>query len=126
MTCNNAESRIGTLVPRVPASLMLIAGFIVLLAATVCGGGSTSANGGGNGQVPASVSGTIKAGTGPRAIAVDSSTNKIYVADFGTIPTGAPCSPSGADVETIDGATQSTTSAGFAGSPQNPYAVALN
>lgn len=120
MRCNNAESRIGTLVPRVRASLMLIAGLIVLLVATGCGG-SASANGGGGGPVPASVSGTIKAGTGPRAITVDSSTNKIYVADFGTIPT-----PSGADIETIDGATQSTTSTGFAGRPQNPYAVALN
>jgi len=107
-------------------AVAFVAGLLALLVAAGCGGGSTSANGGGNGQVAASVSGTIKAGTGPRAIAVDSGTNKIYVADFGTIPTGAPCSPSGADVETIDGATQSTTSTGIGGRPQNPYAAALN
>jgi len=107
-----------TTMTRVP----LIAGLLALVVTTGCGGGSTS----GGGPVAASVRGTIKVGTGPRAIAVDSSTNKIYVADFGTMPTGVPCSPSGADVETIDGATQSTTSTGFGAPPQNPYAAALN
>jgi YVTN family beta-propeller protein len=125
MMRNNAELLIAPSVPH-PASLTLFAAFIALLVAAGCGGGSTSTNGGGNGSVAASVSGTIKVGTAPIAVAVDSTNNKIYVADYGTTPTGVPCSPSGADVETIDGATQSTTSVGFVGDPQNPYAAALN
>ncbi|SPE44743.1 exported hypothetical protein [Candidatus Sulfotelmatobacter sp. SbA7] len=113
MRRNNAELLSATSVPRMQASLMLIVGFIVLLAAAGCGGGSTSANGGGGGPTPASVSGTIAVGTAPSAVVVDSTNNIIYVTDFGTIPTGIPCSHSGADVEAIDGATQSTTSVGF-------------
>ncbi len=109
------------------AGVGLVSGLLALLVATGCGGGSASANGGGNGSVAASVSGTIEVGTAPIAIAVDSTANKIYVTDFGAIPTGVPCSPSGADVEAIDGATQSTTSVGFASGEQaNPTAAALN
>jgi YVTN family beta-propeller protein len=92
----------------------LLAGLLALLASTGCGG-STSANGGGGAS--ATISGTIAVGTGPSAIALDSTTNKIYVTDFGTIPTGIPCSMSGAAVEAIDGATQAKTSVGF--SPLN-------
>jgi YVTN family beta-propeller protein len=100
---------------------------LALLVANGCGG-STSANGGGGGRVPASVSGTIKVGTAPSAIAVDSTTNKIYVTDFGTTPTGTQgCSPSGADIQAIDGATQSTTSVGaFDSVYMNPVAAALS
>ena len=126
MTPNKGNLLRATSVPRMPASLMLIAGFIALLVAAGCGGGSTSANGGG-GRAPASVSGTIAVGTAPSAIVVDSTNNKIYVTDFGTIPTGIPCSRSGADVEAIDGTTQSTTSVGFYPPVQvNATAAALN
>ena len=92
----------------------LIAWLLAFLVSAGCGGGSTNTSGGGGGP---SVSATIAVGTGPSAIAVDSTTNKIYVTDFGTIPTGIPCSMSGADVEAIDGATQAKTSVGF--SPLN-------
>jgi len=94
-------------------AVAFVAGLLALLVAAGCGDGSTSANGDGNGQVAASVSGTIAVGTRPIAIAVDSTANKIYVTDSGTPPTGVPCSQSGADVEAIDGATQSTTSVDF-------------
>ena len=112
MRRNDAESGIATLVPRVPACFMLFAGFIVLLLTTGCGG-STSANGGGDASVAASVRGTVAVGTAPSAIVADSNTNEIYVVDFGAIPTGIPCSASGADVEVIDGTTQSVTPVGF-------------
>jgi YVTN family beta-propeller protein len=85
------------------------------------------------GPVAATVSGTIAVGTAPIAIAVDSTDNKIYVADFGTRPqeTGTYhlCSPSGADVTAIDGATASTTSfATFGDGPEqsNPIAITLD
>lgn len=90
-------------------SLVFLAGWFALLVLAGCGG-STNTNGG---PVSASVSGTIGVGTAPSAIAVDSTTNKIYVTDFGTIPTGIPCSQSGADIEVIDGGTQAKTSVGF-------------
>jgi YVTN family beta-propeller protein len=96
-----------------------------LLVSAGCGGGSTNTSGGRD----ASVSGTIAVGTGPSAIVVDSTTNKIYVTDFGTIPTGIPCSASGADLEAIDGATQSKTSVGFSSFPidqVNATGMALN
>jgi len=62
---------------------------------------------------------------------VDSTSNKIYVTDFGTQPTfdGSGCSFSGADVTAIDGATQTTSSVGFwfsGSTPMNPVATALN
>jgi YVTN family beta-propeller protein len=101
-----------------------IAVLLALLASAGCGG-STSANGGGG--TSATIRGTIAVGTGPSAIAVDSTTNKIYVTDFGTIPTGIPCSMSGADVEAIDGATQAKTSVGFSRLNQvNAIHAALN
>ena len=113
---------------------VLIAGFFSLLVTAGCGGGNTVNNvgsaGGGGGPVPASLSGTIKAGTAPNAIAVDSTTNKIYVTDFGTAPTtrsGGGCSPSSADVRAIDGATQQQTIASVGSVlPVKPYAAALN
>lgn len=98
-----------------------------------CGGGNTSTatnngnGGGGGGPVPTSVNSTIAVGTAPSAIAVDSTANKIYVADSGTQPpAGAPfCPPTGADVTVIDGATASPTAVPLAGAV-NPIAIALN
>jgi len=95
-----------------------------LIVAAGCGG-----NSGGRRPVAASVSGTIRVGTAPSAIAVDSTTDKIYVTDFGTQPTfdGSGCSASGADVRAIDGATQqSIASVGLWLAPQNPFAMTLN
>lgn len=82
------------------------------------------------GSVPAMVIGTVAVGTAPSAIAVDSSSNKVYVADFGTQPGFGPqaCSPTGADVTVIDGATESTTAVPVS-SPfkqLNPVGIALN
>jgi len=104
----------------------------VLLVALGCGGRSTNTNGtGGTGPVTASVSGTIAVGTAPSAIALDSTSNKIYVADFGTQPTpsGLSCSPTGADVAVIDGTTESpTATVAFPSAlgALNPVAIALN
>ena len=108
-------------------SVALIAGLLALLVLAGCGSGSTSSNRSGGGPVAASIAGTIAVGTAPSAIVVDSAANKIYVTDFGTRPTGIPCSQSGADLEVIDGGTQSTTSVGFSpASPATPTAAALN
>lgn len=87
------------------------------------------------GPAAATVSGTIKVGTAPSAIAVNSATNKVYVA-VGTEPSNPylPCyrNPTGAAVTLIDGATDSPTAAltlptalgGF--SVVNPIAITLN
>lgn len=100
-----------------------VLGLLSLVVMAACGNGG----GGGTGSVAASVSATIKVGTAPNAVAVDSSSNKIYVTDFGSRPAGTRCSQSGADLETIDGVTQSTSSGGFGSPfPANPYSVALN
>lgn len=113
--------------------LALIAGLLALLTCSGCGGGSTSTDGGGGEKEPvaATVSGTIKVGTAPSAIALDSTNNKIYVTDFGAPqPTGIHfvCSPSGADIAVIDGATQTTNSLGLSGggTAVNPFGVTLN
>jgi len=106
-------------------SFVFLVGLLALVFLAGCGRGSTTTSGGRG----ASVSATIKVGTAPSAIAVDSTTNKIYVTDFGTIPTGIPCSASGADLEAIDGATQSKTSVGFSSFPidqVNATGMALN
>jgi YVTN family beta-propeller protein len=106
-------------------------GLLVLLFSLGCGGASTvntNGNGGGGRPVAAAVSGTIAVGTAPSGITVDSTHNKIYVADSGNPPTGTqPCS-TGADVMVIDGATESTAAAGFpVPLPNyNPIAVAYN
>ena len=124
MRHNSGESRIASSVLQVSACLMLFAASGALLIANGCGG-SASTNGGGGGS--ATIRGTIAVGTAPSAIAVDSTTNTIYVVDFGTVPTGIPCSPSGADVEVIDGATQSKTSVDFYPPVQvNATGAALN
>lgn len=82
------------------------------------------------GPAAATVSGTIKVGTAPSAIAVNSATNKIYVA-VGTEPSGPlPCyvNSTGA-VTVIDGATEFPTAALTLPSSLdvvNPIAIALN
>lgn len=120
----------GTLKRSVTKSFSLPAALIGILAAVGCGGSTsttTSHGGGGGGPVAASVRGTIEVGTAPGAIAVDSTNNKIYVADFGTQPTpgSLPCSSTGADVTMIDGTTGTPTTISFAGAV-NPIAIALN
>ena len=77
----------------------------------------------------ATVSGTIKVGTAPSAIAVDSGNNKIVVTDFGgpekAFGTHFPCLPTGADVTVIDGATETMTVSSFF-PPENPSAVVID
>ena len=78
-----------------------------------CGGGSTSAlnnngsGGGGGGPVPASVSGTIAVGAFPVGMAVDPTSNKVYVVNS---PLASFCKNLGAVpgvVTLIDGTTGS-------------------
>ena len=64
----------------------------------------------------ASINTTINAGNGPRAIAVNPVTGKIYVANQGTAGTAST-------VTVIDGATNSTT---FVGAGNRAYCVAVN
>jgi YVTN family beta-propeller protein len=109
------------------ASLLWI--LLALVIAVGCGGSTstTTSNGGGaGGPVAASVRSTINVGTAPSAIAADSTANKIYVADFGTQPAVSgtqSCSPTGADITVIDGATGTPSASAFGG---NPIAIALN
>lgn len=96
---------------------------VAIVICVACGGGPSAINsgnggsggggGGGQGPVAASVSGTIPVGTTPVGITVDSTNNKVYVADHGSGPPASPPCSTGADVMVIDGATQSTTAAGF-------------
>jgi YVTN family beta-propeller protein len=109
-------------------------GLVAISILAECGGSlsavNSQSNGGGRGgPVAANVTGTISVGITPRAVAVDSTNNKIYVADFGTPqPAGihGVCTQSGADVRAIDGATQATTSVGFLWPSLNPYAAAMD
>jgi YVTN family beta-propeller protein len=110
---------------------VLVVAVLAFLTSEGCGGGSIQTQKQNRGPVAASISGAIKVGTAPSAIAVDSTSNKIYVTDFGSEPTfdGSGCSASGGDVTAIDGATQTTSSVGFpfsGSSPMNPVATALN
>lgn len=134
MRSKNRLSHVGTSVATVMKGFALLTGLLTLLVSAGCGAGSTSTSrkgGGVGGAAAASISGTIAVGTRPSAIAVDSTTNKIYVADFGVTPQtegvigNQHCTQSGADVTTIDGATQSTTSVGFWFN-STPSATALN
>lgn len=108
-----------------------VVGLLVFLVSAGCGGGgSTSTNtGGGGGPVSASVSGTIAVGTTPIAIAVDSTANKIVVADAGSpetaLHTNQWCRGTGADVTVVDGATTTKTAVSF-NFPENPYAVVID
>jgi DNA-binding beta-propeller fold protein YncE len=110
---------------------VLLGALLALLASGGCGGGSTNANGGGGGPVAAEVSGTIAVGTTPNAIAVDSTTNKIYVADFGEEDNNGICQTCYCPVvngtlTVIDGATQSPTTTGFSYAYSNPLDLAVN
>jgi YVTN family beta-propeller protein len=83
------------------------------------------------GPVPAMVSGTVAVGTAPDAIAVDSTTNKIYVADFGEEDNNGICSTCyrpvvNGTLTAIDGATQSPTIIGFSYAYSNPLDLAVN
>jgi YVTN family beta-propeller protein len=115
----------------VPAKIsVLVVALLALLASGGCGGGSTNANGGGGGSVAAKVTGTIAVGTAPNAIAVDSTTNKIYVADFGKEDNNGICQTCYCPVvngtlTVIDGATQSPTTTGFSYTYSNPLDLAV-
>lgn len=125
MRSRNRVSHTGRLATVLTKSFALFIGLIALAISLGCGGRSGTINN----VTPPVISSTIPVGTSPRAITVDSTDNKIYVTDFGTTPTGVQgCTPSGADVTAIDGATQSATSVGFwfASTPMNPFVVALN
>ena len=121
--------------------LAIVVGLLPLAVSLGCGGGNTravnnSANGGGSGgggPVAASITSTITVGTAPSGIAVDSTSNKIYVADFGTPPPQTQfttCQQGGGDVTMIDGATDFPSAIpipGIAGSVViDPVAIALN
>ena len=109
----------------------LLALALALLASGGCGGGGTNANGGGGGLVAAKVGGTIVVGTAPNAIAVDSTMNKIYVADFGKDENNGICQTCYCPVvngtlTVIDGATESPTTTGFSYAYSNPLDLAVN
>lgn len=81
--------------------------------------------------MPAALSGSVAVGTAPTGIAVDRTTNKIYVADFGRPPVQTQfvtCPPAGGDVTVINGATESTSTVAIQppGSAIGPVAIALN
>jgi|SRR5579859_6741407 len=127
MSSDNRIPYLGTLRSEKTKGFALLAGLLALLVSAGCGGGSTSVK---EGPVAASLGGTITAGTAPSAIAVDSTNNKIYVADFGSPqPSGIHlCLASGADIKVIDGATQSPTSVAFQffDGALNPYAMTVS
>jgi YVTN family beta-propeller protein len=114
--------------------MRVLAAAVVLVALFVTGGcGAGSVSGcDGCGPVPASVSGTIKVGTAPNAVAVDATNNKIYVTDYGTAPRLGVrgCLSSGSDIKVIDGLTQSTAPIDFTFfvgyATWTPYAVIVN
>lgn len=135
MSSDNRFPYLGTLRSEKMKGLALLAGLLALLVSAGCGGGSTntSGNGGsGGGPVAASISGRITVGTRPSAIAVDSTTNKIYVADFGTPPPQTQffnCPPAGGDVTVIDGVSESRAAVSIqpgGGVDIDPVAIALN
>ena len=128
MSCDQQILHVTTV--GVAKSFVLSLTMLALLVVAGCGGGSTSTgnNRSVQGPVAASIRGTIAVGTAPSATAVDSTNNKIYVADFGMQPTAGslPCSPTGADVKVIDGATElPATTIGLPG-VLNPVAITLN
>ena len=124
MSSDDCMPHVRTLHGRNVTGFAFLVGLLAFVVSAGCGGSTKTSGGRG-----ASVSGTIAVGTKPSAIVADSSTNTIYVTDFGTIPTGIPCSASGADLEAIDGATQSKTSVGLSSFPidqVNATGMALN
>src|ERR1700737_1092114 len=69
---------------------------------------------------------TIQVGKDPVAVAVNSVTHQVFVANFGpNYPSSGPCVAEWGIVSVIDGATQSTHAVGL-GLLQSPVAVALN
>jgi len=115
--------------------------FIVLLALLItagCGGGTTLStnNLSSGGPVAAKVIGTIAAGTTPRAVAVDPTSNTIYVANFGQETNSGQgstsyCPGANGTLTTIDGGTQSVTTSSLppAGAQypyENPLDLAVN
>ena len=76
MSSDNRVPQIGKLDGASMTGVALIAVLLALLVSAGCGG-STSANGGGGGS--ATISGTIAVGAGPEGIAVDPTTNNVYV-----------------------------------------------
>ncbi|HET9306150.1 MAG TPA: hypothetical protein VFO46_09005 [Candidatus Sulfotelmatobacter sp.] len=125
----------GTLHAQKMRGLAFLVGSLALVVSAGCGEGTTTTSensGGGGGPVAASISGNIAVGTRPSAIAVDSTTNKIYVADFGNPPPQTQflnCPPAGGDVTVIDGASESLTVVSIqpgGGVDIDPVAIALN
>jgi DNA-binding beta-propeller fold protein YncE len=125
---------------RTPAGIatrisVLLVAVLVLLASAGCGVGGTNAvsngGGGGGGPVAATVSGTIAVGTVPNSIAIDPTTNKIYVADFGKEQNNGICQTCYCPVQNgtltvIDGATQAPTTSAFSYAYSNPLDLAVN
>src|SRR5258707_4623380 len=113
MKSKNRVSHIETPMAVVTKGFVPFMGIFVLVVSAGCGGGSTSPpNNGGGGSVTASVSATIPVGTTPEGITADSTTNKIYVADFGSegndgICQTCYCPGMNGTLTVIDGATQS-------------------
>jgi DNA-binding beta-propeller fold protein YncE len=111
--------------------LALFVGLFALVFSAGCGAASGSNSNGNGASVLATVSGTVAVGTAPSGIAVDSTSNKIYVADFGTPPPQTQfltCPPAGWDVTVINGATESTSTVAIQPprSAIDPVAIALN
>jgi YVTN family beta-propeller protein len=129
MSASNAES--SPIVPAREAMTFLVSliGLVVLSVSTGCGGGSTTTM---NNQsvappVAASVSATIPVGTAPVSVAVDSTANKIYVANYGTAQTrSARCEGTGSNVMVVDGVTHSVSTVTPGEGGVNTLAVVVN
>ena len=113
-----------------------VATFLAVILATVnfgCGGvANTSSNSGGNGGSGSNGSSnptivdTVAAGTAPNALALDTTNNKIYVANSGDF-TGPECFFEAGGITEIDGATNSATTVSTAGpGAPFPYAISFN
>ncbi len=131
MCSDNRTRYIGP--PDTPAvkSFALIVCLLAILASAGCGGSTSAGNSNGGGHAAAIVTGTVTVGTTPRAIAVDSSSNKIYVADFGEETNTGQCQTCycvavNGSLTMIDGTTESPTTTGFSYAIQNPLDLAVN
>jgi len=114
---------------RTPTGKFVLAACLLVLGVSAgCGGGSTASNnsnnGGGSGG-DASIIATISAGAGPQAVVVNATTNKIYVANYGSPGSDEiECLGTPGSVTEIDGASNSSTTVNT-GSPGGPYPIAI-
>ena len=134
MALNQCISHVGRLKGAKMKNFVLFVSLLALSNAVGCGGGMSTVNnngGSGGGPAPASVSGTIGVGDNPSAIAVDSTSNRIYVTDFGGDSNDGICQTCycpgiNGSLTVIDGETEAATTTGFSYAYQNPFDLAVN